>query len=319
MAGEEETVAIENFNPEEFANNLADQARDFVPQEFPQEEKDFIVNYVRNFCLMSGDALSKDMSVNLDADQASFITQIIGEWTFHKSVDLIRGGIDINLREEILKKVAFTVFEVCKTAIVNKMPPDKVLLLVEEHVGKSYREALKELNKKGVLDNKEVDCALKQSNIDQMAQEEVKKEIPHAGMSDSKILKLASLAFLIKHFSKDKIASILSGFDKDESSVLLQYINMDNLEEKLNPDIAARCLSDMKHYLPEPKKISFERCYIDLTKIIKKFGKDKINYTIENERGNIKEYVNSAIGGKAHFIPSMVANCINEYLKEKLA
>ena len=120
MAGEENTIGIENFNPEEFANNLAEQARELVPPEFPQEEQDFIVTYVKNFCIMSGDALVKDLSVKLDAEQASFITQIIGEWTFHKSVDLIRGGINVEFREEILKKVAFTVFEICKTAILNK-------------------------------------------------------------------------------------------------------------------------------------------------------------------------------------------------------
>lgn len=318
MAEEENTIGIENFNPEEFAQNLADQASELVPQEFPDEEKEFIVTYVKNFCMMSGDALSKDLSVHLDSEQASFVTQIIGEWTFHKSVDLIRSHIDVNFREEILKKVAFTVFEICKTAIINKMPPDQILMIVEQHVGKSYKEALEDLNKKGVLDSKMVDNALKQSNIDQMAKEEIKKEMPHVGMSDAKILKLASLAFLIKNFPKDKIASIIAGFDKDESAVLLQYIKMDNLEEKLNPDIAARCLNDMKSYLPTPKRISYERCYMDLAKLAKFFTKEQFEEILTDERKMVREYAKGPFSGDAKQIPAMVAYNINNYLKEKL-
>ncbi len=63
-------------------------------------------------------------------------------------------------------------------------------------------------------------------------------------MSDAKILKLASLALLIKNFPAEKIKNIISKFNKPEAQVLIQYLKMPDLENKVDSDITARCITE---------------------------------------------------------------------------
>ena len=84
---------LQNFNCEAFAKDLASQASQVVPNDIQKADKDFIVEIIYRFCRMAGDALLKEENSKLNASQASLITQFIGEWIFHKSVDIIRAKI----------------------------------------------------------------------------------------------------------------------------------------------------------------------------------------------------------------------------------
>ena len=97
---------LKNFNCEAFAKDLASQASQVVPNDIPKADKDFIVEIIYRFCKIAGDALVKEENSKLNASQASLITQFIGEWIFHKSVDIIRAKIEPKFREGILQKVA---------------------------------------------------------------------------------------------------------------------------------------------------------------------------------------------------------------------
>ena len=86
-------MPIEGFNPEEFSKNLTSQVVGVIPQDLSEEDKKFVVNIVYKFLIMAAGALNKDDNSPLNAQQASTITQFIGEWAFHKSVDLSRAKI----------------------------------------------------------------------------------------------------------------------------------------------------------------------------------------------------------------------------------
>ena len=111
-------MPIEGFDYKQFAADLAQQAKAVLPPDLSAEDKKYVVNIVNNFCYLAGEALEKDATVSFDVNQASIVTQFIGEWAFHKSVDLIRGHIDPQFRDAVLQKVAFTVFEIAKQAIL---------------------------------------------------------------------------------------------------------------------------------------------------------------------------------------------------------
>jgi response regulator of citrate/malate metabolism len=199
------------------------------------------------------------------------------------------------------------------------MSQEQIIPLVEHHVNKSFSAALEELEKTGAVDKTLKEKTLKQSNIDAMAKQQVKEENPSVGMSDSKIIKLASLAYLIKGFPPEKIKVILSKFDKRESAVLLQYLAMKDLESKLNPDVAAKFLKEVKKTLPVPEMLSYERCFNKLCKIVNNSEKNKISSIIKDERPLIKQFVNSAYSGQTAPVPAMVANVICKYLEEKVS
>ena len=104
-------MPIEGFDFKEFARNLAEQVGPALPPDIADADKQYIVNIVHNFCYMAGEAISNDTTINFNAEQASIVSQFIGEWAFHKAIDSIRGNIPPQLRDGILQKVAFTVFE----------------------------------------------------------------------------------------------------------------------------------------------------------------------------------------------------------------
>ena len=309
---------IEGFDHRAFAKNLATQAGQVVPADIPVADKKFIVDIVYKFSFLCGDALIKDETVKLTGPQAALITQFIGEWSFHKSIDLIRSKIDPSLREGILQKVAFTVFEIAKQATLKRMPQEQIIPLVEHHVNVCFKQALEDLKKKGMLDDKAEQDALSQSNIDAMAQSEAQRENSIGDdMSDTKILKLASLALLIKNFPQEKIKSILSKFNKPEREVLIQYLSMKDLETKIDTKITQRCLNEIKQALPEPQNMSIERIQKKIFKIVKNSDKDEIFNIIKDERPQIKDFVLSAAQSDCN-IPARVANVIYKYLEEKI-
>ena len=162
-------MPIEGFDYKGFAASMAEQAKELVPKELEEREKEYIVKTLGNFTLLAGEALYNDTQLNLTPEQAVFITQIIAEWSFHKSIDLIHSGILPQYWDSIMQKIAFTIFEVAKQAVIRKIPQDQLLQAVEHHVVKVYNSSIEELEKKGVIDEATKSRAESQSNIDAMA------------------------------------------------------------------------------------------------------------------------------------------------------
>lgn len=172
-------MAIQGFNYEEFAKNLATQAQEIVPAEFNDLQKQYVVNTLYNFSRVAGESLSNDKELNFNADQAVMITQIIAEWSFHKSVDLIKSGIPQQFWDPIMQKIAWTIYEVAKQTFKQGLPHDQILSLIEHHVKKAYEEAIHELNEKNLIDKALMEKAASQSNIDSMMQEmQENQEVP---------------------------------------------------------------------------------------------------------------------------------------------
>ena len=115
-------MPIEGFDYKGFAASMSEQAKELVPKELEDREKEYIVKTLGNFTLLAGEALYNDQQLNLNVDQAVFITQIIAEWSFHKSIDLIHSGILPQYWDGIMQKIAFTIFEVAKQAVIRKIP-----------------------------------------------------------------------------------------------------------------------------------------------------------------------------------------------------
>ena len=145
-------MATKNFDYETFAQNLAAQAQELVPQDFNDNQKQYVINTLGNFAMLSGKAIAEDPALNFNEEQAVTITQIIAEWSFHKSVDLIRSGIPQQFWDPVMQKIAYTIFEIAKQTFSQGLPHEQILELIEHHVKKSYTEALTELKNKGAID-----------------------------------------------------------------------------------------------------------------------------------------------------------------------
>ncbi len=348
-------MPIEGFDYKGFAASMSEQAKELVPQELEDREKEYIVKTLGNFTLLAGEALYNDQQLNLNAEQAVFITQIIAEWSFHKSIDLIHSGILPQYWDSIMQKIAFTIFEVAKQAVIRKIPQDQLLQAVEHHVIKVYNQSIEELQQKGLIDEETKNKAESQSNIDAMAQqaqaeqdrqrqeqaaEAVKarqeKEQRRANRKQAreqaanrqpvsipqgitnKQMKLMSLALVLKLMSQDKVTTILNKFDSNDSLAISQYMNMADLESHLDGDLVTDCLKEMKEYLPIKRKLTKENVLGDLLRIYREIPRERIEKVIKNERPLVKRFIAQAYDGEYSDLPLKVAGIVAQYIEESV-
>ena len=350
-------MPIEGFDYKGFAASMSEQAKELVPKELEDREKEYIVKTLGNFTLLAGEALYNDQQLNLNVDQAVFITQIIAEWSFHKSIDLIHSGILPQYWDGIMQKIAFTIFEVAKQAVIRKIPQDQLLQAVEHHVVKVYNQSIEELQQKGVIDEETKNRAENQSNIDAMAQQaqaeqerqkqaqaqeaqqnaqdaeqrrqerqkqrEQRRQAKQANVSmpqgiTNKQMKLMSLALVLKLMSQDKVMTILNKFDSNDSLAISQYMNMADLESHINSDLVTDCLKEMKEYLPIKRKLTKENVLGDLLRIYRETPREHIEKVIKNERPLVKRFIAQAYDGEYSDLPLKVAGIVAQYIEESV-
>ncbi len=346
-------MPIEGFDYKGFAAEMAEQAKELVPKELQDREKEYIVKTLGNFTLLAGEALYNDTQLNLTAEQAVFITQIIAEWSFHKSIDLIHSGILPQYWDSIMQKIAFTIFEVAKQAVIRKIPQDQLLKAVEHHVVRVYNSSIEELEKKGIIDEEIKVKAESQSNIDAMAkaaqeeqmrqnqeaadkaernmeaaqkrreekrkqrkQEKERASIPQ-GISN-KQMKLMTLALVLKILSQDKVTTILNKFDSNDSLAISQYMNMADLESHIDGDLISSCLKEMKDFLPVKRKLTKENVLGDLLRIYRTTPREKIEKIIKNERPLVKRFIAQAYDGEYSELPLRVAGIVAQYIEDSI-
>ena len=252
-----------------------------------------------------------------------------------------------------MQKIAFTIFEVAKQAVIRKIPQDQLLQAVEHHVIKCYNAAIEELQQKGVIDEEVKARAESQSNIDAMAQqaqaeqqrqqqaaaeesernlEEARKRKEEArkkqradkqmasmpqGISN-KQMTLMTLALVLKILSQDKVTTILNKFDSNDSLQISQYMNMADLESHLDGDLITDCLKEMKEYLPLKRKLTKENVLGDLLRIYRATPREKIEKIIKNERPLVKRFVSQAYDGEYSGLPLRVAGIVAQYIEDSI-
>ena len=188
-------MPIQGFDYKSFAENMYSQAQELVPPNIDAEGKEFICSTLLKFANIAGEAL--DNSAEFNAEQASFITQVIAEWTFHKCVDLVNSGIPRQFWDPTIQKIAMVIFEVAQNAQRQNVPPEHTLAAIEQHVKKVYTDCMEELKNKNLIDDDLLERAVSQSNIDKMAQdmseneegnyneEEIEEEIPQEDVEEN--------------------------------------------------------------------------------------------------------------------------------------
>ena len=332
-------MATKDFDFQNFAKNLAQQAQEMVPAEFTDFQKQYIVNTLGNFAMLSGKTLAEDPNLHFDAEQSVLITQIIAEWSFHKSVDIIRSGIPQQYWDPIMQKIAYTIFEIAKQTFSQGLPQDKILELIEHHVKKTYIDAITELKDKGAIDEGLMEFAASQSNMDKMAQEMQQQaaqeeammqepavqdmQMPAAAGSapmdfpkvDSKVLKLATVAMLFNKMKQDKVQTILNKFNPDDAEAVIKFMQVPDLAQKVGAANALRCLQEIKTNLPKNTDLTPNKVVLKLKKFASKRSRKEIDTILLSERIGVKRLVFNALEGNYYDkIPPKVASIVASHL-----
>ena len=347
-------MAAKGFDYEKFARELAEQAQGLVPEDLSDDQRQYVVNTLGNFAMLSGKALAEDSNLTFDENQSAMITQIISEWTFHKSIDTIRSGIPQQYWDSVLQKVAYTIFEIAKQTFSQGVPYEKTLEIIELQVKKSYSAAIEELKNKGIIDEGLMKTAQNQSNMEKMAKEiqqgkvpvdsdgvpvvpseaEEKPETKQVSAKtvqlppqnpveelkvSSKALKLATVAMLFNRMTRDKVQSILETFTPEDAQTVIKYMRIPRLEEHVGTQNTLRCLKEIKTNLPKSSDLSPNTVVIKIQKMLSKYSTQQIDTMLAPERKGVKRLVYNAIEGKYYDkIPPKVASVVATYLQNSV-
>ncbi|MBQ8886130.1 MAG: hypothetical protein IJY61_00320 [Candidatus Gastranaerophilales bacterium] len=317
-------MPIDGFDYKAFATDLSKQALEVLmqpgtnaaPSTLTDTEKKGIVETVRKFCFMAGEALSNDAQLKFNAEQASLVTQFIGEWTFHKSIDLIKGQIPQANREPVLQIIAANIFNTAKLAIIKNMPQDALINLVEDKVKQVYADELGKLVKKGVLTQQQCDVALNTSNLNDMvekAEEQVKEQqIQKSAATDKKTLKLAALAVVLKKLPEQKANQILNSLEQSDVQHVINYMRMGNLEDKIDRQVMLKSLEEIKKMLPMADIINVPKLLKRHYKLIKSTPIDILSQIASNEREAVKDFIlDSNFIATDNFSPHVIQSLVN--------
>ena len=340
-------MAIEGFDYKGFAQNLAQQALELIPPDFNDAQKNYVANTLLNFSAVAGEALYNDTQFNFNLDQAVMITQIIAEWSFHKSVDLIRSGIPQQYWDPIMQKIAFTIFEIAKNAFHQELPQDQCLQLIEHHVKKTYLDCIAELKDKNLIDEGLMEQAASQSNIDAMAQqqaenipaEESVQEVPQGEIPQpqqtsvsqtaqnpnaslpptAKVLKLATLAMLFRKIQQEKVQTILDKFSAEDAQTVIKFMDMPDLAQKVDTNVALKCLQEIRTNLPAPNQnLTPNKLITKIKNVSQYFDKSQLEQKLKTERVNVRKFVFTALEGEYFEMPPKVANIIATHLEDSV-
>ena len=327
-------MPIEGFDYKGLALSLAKQAEDLLKQPnnavteqiSPQDAK-IIVDFVKKLCTMAGETLNNDANIKFTANQASIIVQLVGEYIFHKYIDMINGKIPLQSRPTILNVIAGQIFNTAKLAIIKKLPDNDLLRLIEEKVKMTYAAELQKLVKKGALSQEQYNVAVNLSNLEnlvQMNQEQAKIEkiqasdTPNTQPNDKKVLKLASLAILLKKLPKEKAEFILGSLPKEDVMHIMNYMKMPDIENKIDHKLIIKSLDEIRKILPEPESINVEKILKNYKKVLKFARLDTLSEISMYERENVKDFIlNSRFPATNVFSPYVIQS-LTKIIEDKI-
>lgn len=333
-------MTIKGFDYQGIANNFAQQSMALLNQtdenpdpdfpssdavkSFSEEEKKYVVEIVKKFCLMAGSALNNDPKVNFTAEQASILTQLIGEWTFHKAIDLIVVKIPPEQRDVVLQNIALNIFNSAQQALLNNLPTKNLLNLIEEKVNKIYNDELQKLLKKGVIDEKKYEEALNTSNFNDMVQKNEDAENLEAvsgnGLptGDKKILKLVALAIVLKKLPQEQTEYILNSLDKKDVVHVTNYMKMPNIENKIDRNIILKTLEEIKDLIPKSDGVNVIKLMRKYRKFMTNIPRKKLEKAAKNERSSVKSLILDKNFNAEDIFPPYVLQSLVNSIEDKI-
>lgn len=327
-------MPIEGFDYKAHANNIVSQLKEIlaqpgnVPNIVTDEDKKFIIDIIQSFCVMCGEALYGDPNIKFSAIEAGNIVQVVAEWTFHKSVDMVTGKVPLPNRAPILQVVALNVFNILKLACIKKLPPEKINQLVEDKVKQVYAEEINKLVKKGIMSEQQMSIAISASNLDDMDQarreqaiEQASQEAvaaPDSAENAKKILKYTALAIVLKNLPEEKSVEILNVLDKTVSQHVINYMKMSNLEDKIDHNLLIKSLEEIKQIIPVSDIINTQKIITKYRRHLKATNPSVLSNIALREREAVKDFIlDTSFPAMESFSPEMIKSLVR-IIEEKI-
>lgn len=154
------------FNYEEFAESVTQEAKKYISDNLSEEDKTFVLEHFNNCALRSGKVLSLDSSLNLSNDEIVSVANIILEWIFKIAVALVESDIPKEFRHGIILDIGYVAFDITKDVCkIPEITSNQIFNTGEYHVINKLRNILSDLISNGSITEAMRDSLLNHSYI----------------------------------------------------------------------------------------------------------------------------------------------------------
>ncbi|UKI40784.1 MAG: hypothetical protein L6V95_11750 [Candidatus Melainabacteria bacterium] len=142
-------------------------------------------------------------------------------------------------------------------------------------------------------------------------------------IEDKKLLKLASLAVVLKRLPKNKTDLIVKKFSEADNKILNEYLEMPDLEKTFKQEELMKQLSEIKKMFCKPVKPKPEdvanREFQLLAGIIKNVDKNKFMDAIDKERESVQRFMIDILNDEKPSLPAQISAIISKHMREQFA
>lgn len=160
---------MEEFDYKVLTENLIKQAKGFLENDdtFFETEVEYILSVIEKYSLMAGEAAQIDNNFNME--QKAFITQVIAEWIYHKTRDVVQASIPEDYHENIFQKIAYVIYQTVTDGWKNGIETQIIMSNVGDNVVETYKNILRELLNRKFITEDCYEFALSLSSIDEFS------------------------------------------------------------------------------------------------------------------------------------------------------
>ena len=156
----------------DYIDNFIEQITPLLPKDVNKLQQSYLVSNIKYSTILLASSMETDpIFKSLVFERQCLFIRIMGEWSFHKEIDLFRSGIPAKHWRNVMQKIWYTVWEVMYACIQNSAPDDVLLSIIERYVNRTYNYAIEDLKQSNIIDEAIEEKAKEQSNIEIMAQE----------------------------------------------------------------------------------------------------------------------------------------------------
>ena len=137
--------------------------------------------------------------------------------------------------------------------------------------------------------------------------------------AEAKVLKLATLAMLFRKMKQDKVQTYLDKFSQDDAQAVIKFMDMPNLETKIDTKNALKCLQEIKANIPKSTQVlSTAQIVRKVQNVSQYLDRSQLELNLRLERNKVKRFVFSAMEGEYYNLPPKVANIIATHLEDSV-
>lgn len=135
-----------------------------LPDYLSEKQKKHVVDTIYNFMNITYDILTER---NSDISYVRFMTDLVGKFTFYKSIDLYRLNLEKDIANEVLQNIAYVVFEISRMAAERNLSKDDIYKIAKHHAQKEYKNNINKLYASEVITKDMQKFAIFQCNINE--------------------------------------------------------------------------------------------------------------------------------------------------------